>query len=116
MALRVRHLIAAGVIAINVGVAAYVSLMTWLLAVWFLDDSVAARMTDRDWQLGAAIRAVDALVAAALVAGGLFVLNRAASAVLPRRWPRRLALGSGAIVWLAGTAGAIEFLVTRPWF
>jgi hypothetical protein len=119
MELRARHLIAAVVVAINAGVAAYAALVSWLLAVWFLDDGVAARMTDRDWWIAAAVRVAGALVAAMLVATGLYLVNWMASchlAVLPRPWPRRLALAAGSVVGMAGLAGAIQFLVTRPWF
>jgi hypothetical protein len=119
MELRARHLITAGVVAINAGVSAYAALVIWLFAVWFLDDGVAARMTDRDWWIAAAVRGAGALVAAILVATGLYLVNWVASsqlAVLPRPWPRRLALAAGSLVGLAGLAGAIHFLVTRPSF
>jgi hypothetical protein len=104
---------------VNVGITAYVALWKWLLAVWPLDDSVGTRLTDHDWQVGAEFRALDALVAGLLVAGGLFALNWIATrrtTLLPRPWAPRLAIAGGVVVWAAGTVGAIKFLITRPWF
>jgi hypothetical protein len=100
-------------------VGVFLALWTWLFAVWPIDDSRAALMTARDWQLAAAFIAADAFVTALLVSAGLFALNwlaaRFAGARLGR-WAPGLALAAGAVILLAGVAGAIQFLIQKPWF
>ncbi|HZF69009.1 MAG TPA: hypothetical protein VEZ47_13285 [Gemmatirosa sp.] len=107
------------IVAGNVGVTAYAALVAWLLGARGLDDAVGARMTDQDWQLVAGRRALVVVVVALVVAGALYVLDRVVirrTGLLAPAWARRLALGAGVVVWAAGTAGAVEFLIERPWW
>jgi len=58
------------------GAVGYVVLVTWLLTAWFLDDAVAARMSDPDWYRIAATRMVISLVIAVISGSIIYWLNR----------------------------------------
>lgn len=97
-------------------IAAYLAMSTWLLSVWMVDDSVAFRMSENDWYGVAAQRALIDLVIAAVFAAVAHAVNQ--KRLIGRRpgsvWLHRLAPALGAVIALAGLAGAMEFAIRKP--
>ena len=114
---RSRRLGAAILLATEVVVAAYLSLLVYLLSTWMVDDAVAAGMTDVDWYATAAKRLALSIFVGATFAWGVHQVNRrwvVAPVGDSRRHARWAALILGAWVVLAGVLGAIRFVVERP--
>ena len=106
-------------VGLNAGASLYVGFLCYVLATLPLDDSVGARMTAGEWRAGAAVRLGGSVVAAVALGLALLALNRLAGRdgrLLDRRLAGRLAAGAGLLALLGGAAGALQFLVTRPWF
>ena len=102
---------------IECGALGYVVLVTWLLTVLFVDDSVAARMTNADWYLAAATRAFVATVVAAIAGFIIYVLNRFVARQAGHaesKVPRVSGLAFAFIVFVAGLAGSLEFAIKKP--
>jgi hypothetical protein len=106
------------VVALNAVLTVYAAGVVWLWAVWPLGDSRGAAMTRLDWWVGSAARVVQSLLVAVAVAGLLFAVNSIATRyhALSPRWRSRLSVGAGLVVLVAGSVGAVEFLVSKPVF
>jgi hypothetical protein len=112
-----RRTIAGLIVVAEVALAAYLTLIVWLLSVWMVDDSVAARMVSSDWYIEGA-RRFAAGVAVSLVFGAVaYVANRRwLTPLLPDSplFASRAAVLLGCCIGLGGAAGAIQFAVTKP--
>jgi hypothetical protein len=99
-----------------VGVA-YAALVTWLMAVWMTGTHWAAHARDIDWWVEGLKRLGAGVLTAALVGGVLLIMNRALVywEIMTRVAPIRIAVVGASVVALAALAGAIEFIVTRPY-
>jgi hypothetical protein len=96
---------------------AYASLIAWLMSVWMVDDSWAVHASDADWWVAAGKRVALGLIGAAIVGGVLFVFNRALvhwKLASPTARPLRAALLGTTVVAIASIAGAVIFVVERP--
>jgi len=97
----------------------YAALIAWLIGSFMIDDSWAAVASDTDWWLEAGRRWAVGLGAAVVIGGVLLVLNRALvhwKLASPRANPLRSAIIGASVVAVASTAGAIYFVIVRPWF
>jgi hypothetical protein len=100
-------------------IAAYLTLVVWLLSVWHVDDFLAAGMAPSDWYVAGASRLGGALIVAALFGGVAYLANRRWVAPCLPGWPRLGTLTAvvlASCVVLAGGAGAIQFVITKPFF
>ena len=104
-------------LASEVLVAAYLSLLVYLMTAWMVDDTAAARMTDLDWYAVAAKRLGVSISISAMFAWSAHLVTRR-WVVAPLGGSRRHALWAalflGGCVVLAGVLGAIRFVVDRP--
>jgi hypothetical protein len=115
----IRKTIPALVLLLETALAAYVSAVVWLLSVWMIDDSRAALMLQRDWYVEGVRRFFAALVIGLLFGGIVFLVNRRwVTPLLPNspKLPTGTAWALACCIVLAGAAGAIQFIVTKPWF
>ncbi|MEM7518661.1 MAG: hypothetical protein AAF368_17280 [Planctomycetota bacterium] len=104
-------------LAAETAVAVYLALVAWLFSAWMVDDSVAFQMTEADWWLVGARRLGLAWAFAAGYAGILHLVNQ--------RWvaphfhsSRFIALAPallGGVVAVAAAAGAVTFVVEKPY-
>jgi len=99
-----------------VGVA-YATLVTWLMAVWMAGGHWAANARDIDWWVEGLKRLGGGVLIAALVGGVLLIVNRAFAhwGIAMRVAPIRIAIVGASVVAIAAIAGAIQFIVTRPY-
>ena len=101
---------------VEIATASYVAMMVWLVSVWMVDDSVAARMGPMDWYVEAGRRLLIGGLAGAVVGGlthvvnGRLVVRAFPTSTLSRRIPEILAIG----IALTGVSGAIHFAITKP--
>ena len=112
-----RQTAAALVLVLETALAAYLSIVVWLLSVWMMDDSQAAAMVPLDWYIEALRRLVAAAVIGSVFGGILFLTNRRLAAALFPRSPSLsigIAWALAACVILAGAVGAVQFVVTKP--
>jgi Zn-dependent protease with chaperone function len=97
--------------------AFYVVAVTWLLSSWFVDDSVAFRLSPRDWWIEAAYRSAVA-IALALVSGVIIWLINRWIFQSVNRPSSKLPIWSGLLVafavGIAGVGGAVRFLIEKP--
>jgi cytochrome c oxidase assembly factor CtaG len=97
--------------------AAYLTLMAYLLSAWFVDDSQAATMTDRDWLVSGLISFVTFVVVALVFAGVVYLAGRLTLKPEQQRWPLLRWLPSVLLalpIVVASAAGAYEFITTKP--
>jgi|SRR5687768_12679287 len=96
----------------------YATLVTWLLSSWFLDDAVVATMSTSDWYQIGAVRLLYTAVAACLFGFLIFAVNRFVAkreGIERHRVPLITALVAGGMVLLAGVAGSVQFMITKPY-
>ena len=113
-----RKTIAKLILGAEVALAAYLALGVWLLAVWMVDDSRAFRMVPSDWHIEGLRRLGAAVLVGALFGGFTYFVNRRWVTPLLSNSPRlgsRFALFLACCIVLSGTAGAIQFVVTKPY-
>ena len=114
-----RRAAAAFLIFVQIGGAAYLAVVVWLLSVWSIDDGLAFRLPPGGWYwigLQRLAFAVVVAVGAAITSYGLdLVLVRC---LVPeyRRTTRYVSIALGGVVALAGFIGCIEFVVRKPYF
>src|SRR5688500_3744973 len=85
----------------------YLSLVTWLMAGWFLDDAVAEGMTESDWYVVAVTRAAGALVVAVIAGLVIYAINHLVARNVGRGdslVPRVSAVIVASIIFVAGLA------------
>lgn len=95
----------------------YVTLLTWLMTAWFIDDHTASQMTENDWYLLAARRLAGDVMVAALLGAIVYGANRLVARVTGHRTshvPRYSALAFAAVIFVAGLVAAIQFAVRKP--
>ena len=95
----------------------YLTLVTWLMTGWFIDDHAATLMTDADWYTEAASRFAGACLVAAISGAIVYGVNRLVAYVTGHREsriPRLSALVFAAIIALAGVVAAVEFAIKKP--
>ena len=112
-----RRTIAGLILIVEVGLAAYLSLVVWLLSVWMVDDSQAFRMAPADWYVEGLRRLGPALVVSVVFGGLTYLANRQwVNPSFPGspRLGARTAVLLAACIALWGTAGAIRFVITKP--
>ena len=112
-----RKAIAGLILAAEVSLAAYLTLVVWLLSRWMVDDSLAFRMAPADWYIEGARRFGGGLAVGALFYALAYFANRRWVTPFLRHSPRlgaRTAAVLAACIVLAGTAGAIQFVITKP--
>ena len=87
------------------------------MAVWMTSAHWAANARDIDWWVEGLKRLGAGVLTAALVGGVLLIMNRALVywEITTRVAPIRIAVVGASVVALAALAGAIEFIVTRPY-
>jgi hypothetical protein len=98
-------------------IAAYLTLVVWLLSVLPVDDFRAAGMAPSDWYVQGASRLGGALIVAGLFGGVAYLANRLWVAPCLPGWQRIGSLTAVALascIVLAGGAGAIQFVMTKP--
>ena len=112
-----RIAIPALILIVETVLAAHVAVVVWLLAVWMVDDSQAARMVPSDWYIEA-VRRFAVGTAVGFVFGAVaYLVNRRWVAPLAPNSPSlalRAALLLACCIGLAGGVGAIQFAVTKP--
>ena len=114
-----RRIVTGVVVLANATAAVYVGGMLWLLSVLHLDDGVALQMTSADWWLGGAIRLSLSAGVATVVGLTSYLLSKSASWLcdgLPGLAARNVAVITAGVAFGGGTIGAIQFVVTRPYF
>ncbi len=102
---------------LELAAAVYLTLMTWLLTGWMMDDSVAFGMTAGHWYFVGAKRLLVALALAAAFGVLCYFANRRWVAPALPSHPevaKRAALGLGLCSALAGIAAAVQFVISRP--
>ena len=105
-------------IALNLAITGYMSILSWLTASWFIDDSLAFSLVSSDWGRIALVRAATGTVLGIASGTVIVFLNRILLRPLAPRFRRtHLILGilAAAAVIIASVAGSIKFLVTRPY-
>lgn len=98
--------------------AAYLALGAWLVAVWMVDDSEAFRMEPADWYFEALRRIGFSILVGVAFGGFTYFVNRRWVTPVLQNFPRlgtRFALFLTISIVLSGTAGAIQFAVTKPY-
>ena len=103
----------------NAMVAIYIGGMLWLLSVFHLDDGVALAMSTADWWLGGAIRLGLSAGVAVVLGLASYLISLAAVRVLggpERETTRMIAVAAAGVAFSGGAVGAIQFVVTRPYF
>jgi hypothetical protein len=111
----------AGLILLTAGeiaVLGYLTLMTWLLSAWFMDDAEAAAMHDIDWYRTAALRFVLSCVVAAVSSVIVYFANRFVARRLGRNdsaLPRVSAFVFASAVITAGLVGSVYFAIEKPY-
>jgi hypothetical protein len=89
-----------------------------LFSAWFLDDSLAAKLSSSGWYSLALQRLAVVLVMAVAAACLAFLVN---ALVVPRLLPKPrllalyLSLAYGQLIAVAGLAGCIYFVIARPY-
>jgi hypothetical protein len=105
------------VIVLEAAAAVYLGFVAWLVAVWMVDDAVAARMQGVDWYFEAFKRGGLAIVIAVAFGGLAMLANRRWLAPRAPQWAtglRRLAIILASGIAVAGAAGALEFAWKKP--
>ena len=102
---------------VEVYVVGYASLVAYLFTAWMQSDGFAMRATEMDWWWEALKRVGMSLLLAIAVSAALFYINR----ILVRRrylkwasFQRYSALICFILITLAAVAGAISFLIHKP--
>jgi hypothetical protein len=101
----------------EVAALVYLATITWLLAGWFLDDAVAARMSENNWYRLAVLRVLASCLAALIAGSLIYAVNRFVAVRIgyeSSRLPLRSATAFGLVVALAGIAGAVQFAIEKP--
>lgn len=104
--------------ALEFAALCYVTFVAWIVSVWFLDDAMVETMQDADWWAIAVQRFLLCLVAAGILAGFVFVVNRWLARLLKQsasRLPLNVAKLFLLLPAVASFAGAIQFVTTRPY-
>jgi hypothetical protein len=97
----------------------YLTLVTWLITAWFIDENAAMRMTDGDWYVLAAERLGGVCLLAATAGGIVYVVNRLVAYTTGHRGsrvPRLSALLFAGLIVLAGVVAAVELVIKKPYF
>lgn len=105
-------------IAANLALTAYMSILSWLTASWFIDDSLAFSLAANDWTRIALERAGTGTILGIAAGGVITLLNSIFLRPLAPGFRRtHLVLGilAGTAVIIASVAGSAKFLVTRPY-
>lgn len=103
---------------VEVYVIGYASLVAYLFNAWMQSDSFAIHATEIDWWLEAAKRTGMSLLLALAVSAALFYVNRL---LVKRRYIKWVAfhrhsgLACFILIALAALAGAINFLINKPY-
>lgn len=106
-------------VCINAMAATSVGGMLWLLSVFHLDDAVALQMSTVDWWLGGALRLGLSAIAAVSFGLASYLVSLAAVRVWggpARKTTRKIATVAAIVAFGGGAVGAVQFLVTRPYF
>lgn len=100
----------------QVAAVCYIALMAWLTSGWFIDDSIAFRLSDAGWWQIAAKRVIVWTVVSAAVGVLAFVANRAvfARCGYTDRAALVLSVVVAAIPLVASIAGGAHFVFDRP--
>lgn len=105
--------------ALQVTGSIYVGFMLWLVCVLHVDDGVASRMSVLDWWYGGALRLACSLAVAmfvALLSGGLSRVVSRLGVEVTTRQSQLLARTAAGVAFTGGAVGAVEFVVTKPYF
>jgi len=105
-------------LAVELALAAYASLIAWLFCVWMINDDQVATMTSRDWYAIGALRFGTVALAAASFGLLTYLLNgNVMRSWLERRRVVRLLLSVIPALAIVGAAaiGAIEFVTTKAY-
>ena len=91
----------------------YVSLIAYLLSAWMIDDDLAFRLTGSGWVWIAVQRVLFWALVGLGYAGGIILANRR---MLPRasRASYWLGVSAAAVILVGSVAGAIRFVVVKP--
>jgi len=105
------------VLVTELGVFAWALFMSFLLTAWMEGDGFAARATEMDWWIEAGKRMTVATIGAAIFSILTFFVNRHAlrwAGVINERVAFFTAVGAFVLLLGAATAGAISFVITKP--
>jgi hypothetical protein len=113
----VKKIILAIILTFELCATGYLALVSWLWSVWMVDDSRAFAMTTIDWYRSGFFRFFEGAVLAALFGVGTFYLN---GLLMKKFDPRPLfrpavSAGFAVVILVASLAGAIEFILTKPY-
>lgn len=100
----------------QVGLVCYIAFVAWLMSGWFIDDSIAFRLSDVGWWQIAAKRVIDWSLVSAAVGLVAFVANRAIFARCGYTHRAAIVLSGAvaAIPLLGSIAGSTKFILDRP--
>ena len=109
----------AGVVVLvtELGVFAWALFMSFLLTAWMEGDGFAAKATEMDWWIEAGKRMTVATIGAAIFSILTFFVNRHAlrwTGIINERIALFMAVGAFVLLLGAATAGAIGFVITKP--
>ena len=105
------------VLVTELGVFAWALFMSFLLTVWMEGDGFAARATEMDWWIEAGKRMTIATTGAAIFSILTFFVNRHAlrwAGIINEQVALFTAVGAFVLLLGAATAGAIAFVITKP--
>lgn len=105
-------------VLLNVTVAVFVALWSWIWLTFPVNDNVAPQWTESDW-MSAALGNFAWTIARAIVmiAALTWINRRLLKPIASKPWPAlAVAAGAGLIVLSVGAAGALVFLGDRPVF
>jgi len=100
-------------LAAQAAICLYCCLLAFLFSVWFVDDSVAARMQPSDWLRTGAMRFGEWLIFAGILGAGTFAWNRYILR-LSLRVARWVALPAFLLIVTSSLVGVVLFVWTRP--
>ncbi len=105
-------------IAIELAGAFYLSMLCWLMTAWMIDEGDAIRYSQADWNFLALKRLGIAAIASLAGAGIIYGFNRLIQREVTKqnnRWLSYMPLIVFGMTIISALAGAIEFVLTKPW-
>lgn len=111
-------IVAALVLAGELALAMYLSLVAWLMSAWMADDSWAARASDVDWTYAAAVRFAEFAFVGVVAGCAIWLLNRwlnTKAVLFPGEVPPAAGIIAGLAITISSGVGATQFLMEKPW-
>jgi len=99
-------------------VAAYLAYISYFLSAWFINDSVAVRLKDNDWNMIAVWRVLEFLVVGLVFSLITFFINKYVISHFMLGKKQKLAVIISVMIFfmivIPSIIGAIEFAIEKP--